>query len=98
MTIREQLMDQHHKTIEDYKQEMILLFLNSSKCYMTEMQNSFDDNMAQFWQYQRSLPLNQRLNPIILKLIEQRLNNLTEKVKCIYQHKLYLTFGKTLEI
>ncbi|CAF3676623.1 unnamed protein product [Rotaria sordida] len=78
-TKRQQLIDQHKKIIEEYKNEMMILFINMSEIYMHETQKLFDQQMTELWQHQRSLPMDQQFTPRILNLIEQRLSIVTER-------------------
>lgn len=96
-TQAQQYIDQHQQILKNYKQEMILLFLNMSKVYMSEIQALFNKEMYQFWQNQRLLPVHERFTPVVLNLIEERLANRAEKAKYVYQHQVATKFNKNFK-
>lgn len=92
-TQRQQYISQHQRIIENYQQEMILLFLNISKAYMSETETLINKEMNQFWRNQQSIPVHQRFPPIVLNLLEKRLENQAEKAKYVHQYELATNFG-----
>jgi hypothetical protein len=92
--IRQRLQDDHRKIIEQYKSEMMTVFIKIAEAHMAETQKLFDKEMAKMCQDDQSLPVHLRFTQIMLNLIESRLANMNEKVQCIYKYKMYHFFDK----
>ena len=94
INIRQRLQNDHRKIIEQYKSEMMTVFITIAEAHMSETQKLFDQEMAKMCQDQQSLPVHLRFNQMMLNLIESRLANMNEKVQCIYKYKKYHLFDK----
>ncbi len=95
---RQYLYDQYQKLLQKYQNDMMNISIKTAEEYMFQTQKSFDDQMNTMWQNQKDPSFNQQFNPIMLNLIDQRLINITEKVQCLYNDKMYHYFGPTSTI
>jgi len=93
--IRQQLCNQYRQIIQQSKDEMMKIYMTSAEAQMHQCHKQFNDELKQIWQEQQSLPIKQRLNEVMLDLIEQRHSNISERVKLMYKlkaHKLDFNF------
>jgi hypothetical protein len=85
--LRQQLSDGHHRIIQQYKNEMKTIFTETNEVKLRETQQFFDDEMTKMWHDQRALSIDQRLNPIIIAIIDRHLLLITDKIQCIYHYR-----------
>lgn len=93
-TFKQQLYNQYRQVIEQSKDEMMAVYITSAEAQMNYYHEQFNDKLKQVWHEQRSVPIEQKLTKAKLDLIEQRYNNISERVKLLYKfkaHKFHLT-------
>ena len=61
--------------------------LEKEKNYYEQQLNSA---IERIWKLNKSLPPDQQLSPTMLKSIDQRFNNMTDLIACIYEFKRHL--------
>ncbi len=88
--IRQQLYNQCIQAAQQAKEDMMKVCLSTAKAQMQRYHEQFNDELKQFWEEQRSLHYEQKLSEIMIHLLEQRYNNVSESVKCAYVYKTNL--------
>lgn len=73
--------------MQHYQNEMRTLSINIMDAKLSECEKIYDDDITKFWQNQRTLPVDQRLTPAIVDLMERRLTLITDKIQCLYHYK-----------
>jgi hypothetical protein len=81
------LYAQYRQVIEQSKVDMFNLYISSATIQMHFYQREHTNAIKKMWQDQRSLPQDQKLAPVMMSLIEQRANIISERIKCIYDFK-----------
>ncbi|CAF1261222.1 unnamed protein product [Rotaria sp. Silwood1] len=87
-TKRHQLIEQHEAILNEYKKQLMILFVNRAQIHMHETQKLLDEKIIEFWQDQHSRLENEQFSPMLLNLIEQRFHNITMKADFAYQYTL----------
>jgi len=85
--VRQQLYAQYRQVIEQSKMDMFNLYISSATTQTQHYQRQHNDQIEKMGLDQRSLPQDQKLTPVMIDLIEQRANIITERIKCIYNFK-----------
>lgn len=88
--LRQDLYQQYLIVAQKAKEDMIELYLSSAKAQMERYHKQFYTKLKQFWLAQQSVPSNNRMTKLVIDLIEQRLENISESVKCTYKYKFDL--------
>ena len=84
---RHYLSDRYQQIIQNYRQEMIKIIVDTMEHRLHEFQKLFEDELAVMWLLQRSLSVHARLNEVMLDSIEKHLVLIGEKIQCIYEYK-----------
>jgi hypothetical protein len=87
---QQQLYEQYRKVVKQAKEDMMTLYLSSAEAQMHHYHKKFNTEMKQFWKEEQTLTMNQKSTEIMVKLIQQRYNNVSESVKCVYNYKAQL--------
>ena len=90
-TAREQqFYNRYRQVIQKSNDEMISLYLSSAETQMQHYQKHFNDELKPIWDEQRSARITEKLSVAMLHLIEQRYNNISDRVKCVYNFRVQL--------
>lgn len=88
---REQLYREYIEATQQAKTAIMKLSLETAEEQMHQCQKRFNIKMNQIWSNENQLPLDQRLTPRMIYLIEQRLANIDARLECIHKYKLQLS-------
>jgi len=91
--VRQKLTQQHQQMTQQNRNEMMKSYMNMADTYYNEIHKLYHQDITKFVQDQRILPIDQRFNKMILNLIEERFNNITEKLQSVYNYRRYQSFG-----
>lgn len=83
----ERLSSQYTRIIQNTKEALMSIYTTAMEIKKEEYHTEFESLMSSFWNYQHSLPKNERFNTKILALIDERQRNITQCVKHIYSFK-----------
>ncbi|CAF1083685.1 unnamed protein product [Didymodactylos carnosus] len=90
-TAREQqFYNRYRQVIQKSNDEMISLYLSSAEAQMQYYQKHFNDELKRIWEEQRTARITEKLTVAMLHLIEQRYNNISDRVKCVYDFRVHL--------
>ncbi|CAF1453557.1 unnamed protein product [Adineta steineri] len=92
--IRQQFLEQHRKSLDQYQNSISKSLLDLTKIDMLETKKLYDDALTNLQQNQRNLPLCQQFNSLVTKAIQAILSNITQNVQCTFQLKTYELFQK----
>ncbi|CAF4217726.1 unnamed protein product [Adineta steineri] len=92
--IRQQFLEQHRKSFDQYQKSMSKSLLDLAKIDMLERKKLYDDALTNLHQNQRNLPLCQQFDSLVTKAIQAILLNITQTVQCTFQLKTYELFQK----
>jgi len=84
MNLHQQLSDRHRKSMQQYKNEMLLIFIDAKKAKLHQYEKILNDETEKIRQNQLLLPIDERLNRSNINIIERYLILITEKVEWIY--------------
>ncbi len=93
-TIRQRLLDQQQKIIQQTKTDMMAMLINGAEANMRDCQTKFDLEMAELWKNYRTKVNDQYLTKSMIELIDERLVNITERFQLIYNYKMKYFFFK----
>ena len=83
-TAREQqFYNRYRQVIQKSNDEMISLYLSSAETQMQHYHKHFNDELKRIWEEQRTARITEKLTAAMLHLIEQRYNNISDRVKCV---------------
>ncbi|CAF4412371.1 unnamed protein product, partial [Adineta steineri] len=82
-------MNRHEKIVERTKSDMIHVYVIVAEIQMNEYTMKFDTDMAQMEQDQRAALDDKQFNEPMLNIIKQRLQNIDERFRCLYDLKLH---------
>jgi hypothetical protein len=90
-TVREQqFYNRYRHVIQKSTDEMISLYLSSAEAQMQHYHKHFNNELKRLWEEQRSARITQKLSIVMLDLIEQRYNNISDRVKFVYNFRVHL--------
>ncbi|CAF1322570.1 unnamed protein product [Adineta steineri] len=92
--IRQQFLEQHRKSLDQYQNNISKSLLDLTKTDMLERKKLYDDALTNLQQNQRNLPPCQQFNSLVTKAIQAILSNITQNVQCTFQLKTYELFQK----
>ncbi len=85
--ICERLSNQYQRIIERAKFDLMNVLTTAAEAKKNDSQKKFDEEIAEIWKSQHQYPIDERLTPTMLTIIEQRRKNIIECVKWIYHLK-----------
>ena len=83
---RQELYDQYRNVTHQVRENVIRLCLSSAENQMDRYCEQLNRKLEQFWFEQQSLPTDQKLTAAMINLIEQHCKNISDCVKCVYEH------------
>ncbi|CAF1265428.1 unnamed protein product [Adineta steineri] len=89
-SLRQQLYVQYKTLMEQIKNRMLNVYLESIEQQMHDYQMKLNKEMDKFWEINKTLPQSQQLTSIMQNLIDQRLSNITSRMTCIHKYKTEL--------
>ena len=88
--IRQQLYKQYKESAEQARMKMVDIYLECAEAQKNRCQQQFNVELKQMWNNETALPSEQQLTPMMRNLIDQRLANITARIKCLYKFKIQL--------
>jgi hypothetical protein len=85
--IRERLSERYIRIIQRAKADLMDVLTSAAEAKKVDCENNFHQETAEIWKNQRAMPVQERLTPLMLKIIEQRQKNIVECLKYIYDLK-----------
>lgn len=89
-TLRQQLYEQYKQTAEQARMKMMQMYVECASEQTDQYQEQFNTEMKQMWERETTLSSEQRMTPIMHKLLDQRLANITARFECLYKFKIQL--------
>ena len=86
----QQFYDRYRQVIQKSNDEMIGLYLSTAEAQMQHYQKHFNDELKRIWEEQRTARITEKLTLVMLHLIEQLYNNISDRVKCVYNFRVHL--------
>ena len=81
----------HYKMITELARlNQLDIYMKSLEEQMNYYEKQLHSIIDKIWKLNKSLPSHQQLTPTMLKLIDQRFNNMTAYIECIYKFKRHL--------
>ena len=93
--LRQQLYKQYKSVAEQARTTMMNVYMESAEGQMSQSDKQFSIEMNEMWKVNKSLPLDQQFTQVMLNLIDQRLANITARIKCVYKFKTDLLHVKS---
>jgi hypothetical protein len=84
LDIRQQLFQQYRDIAEQSRANIFTLYLKSAEEQREEYKNKYDDHIKKMSCNNN----NEKLPIIMIQLINQRCNKISERIKCIYKFKI----------
>ncbi len=91
-TLRHRLLDRQEKILEQTKIDMMAVMMTGAEAIQRQCQKEFDTEMTKLWQDYRKFSSEQRITPVMMDLIDERFNNVTERIQSIYHFKVNYFF------
>jgi len=92
--LRQQFYQQYKETAEQARIKMISTILECAEAQRDRYQQELKLETNQLWDAEKLRPSNQQLTPMMRNLINQRLDNISARIECIYKLKLQLFQAK----
>ncbi|CAF4744805.1 unnamed protein product [Rotaria sp. Silwood2] len=86
--VPQQLLNKYKKLIQYKKLDLLAIHISQAETTYYQFQNIFDYELSKMWQNHRNLVKNQGMTTSLIKLIEQRLNNITNRWKDVYNYRI----------
>ena len=86
-TIRQHFLEQFKETTERAQTLILSLYLKSAEEQKDESRKTFHRNINEMWSHRRSSPDHKKIPLIMINWIEQRYNQISERIRCIYKFK-----------
>ncbi|CAF4660270.1 unnamed protein product [Rotaria sp. Silwood1] len=85
--LRKELFGKYKDIAEQYRTTLFNMYLKSAEEQRKEYKKKLDDCVQQMYSSQNALNENQRLTSIMVQLITQRCDRISEHIKCVYEFK-----------
>ena len=86
--IRQQLFQRYKDVAIQSKTKLLNFYLKTAKNEREEYKKKYEDKVKQLWSNQKSSNNNnEKLSAIMIELINQRCDKISERIKCIYKFK-----------
>ncbi|CAF4595707.1 unnamed protein product [Rotaria sp. Silwood2] len=86
--VQQQLHYKHKKLIQYKKLDSLAIHISQAETTYYQFQNIFDYELSKMWQNHRNLVKNQGMTTSLIKLIEQRLNNITNRWRDVFNYRI----------
>ncbi|CAF5193258.1 unnamed protein product [Rotaria magnacalcarata] len=90
VTVRKKLSKHYIEVAEQAKTVIIILARDTAERQMHQYQTQYNMEMNRVWQYEKTLPPDQRLTPTMIHVMEKRLANIDARLEYIYKCKAQL--------
>lgn len=101
-SVQERCLNKHEKMIQCKKLDLIAIQVKQAEDKYYQSQMIFDGELASMWENNRNLVQNRGMTATLINLMEERLKNITDRWKDIYNHRIdyclrnsYDNFDKT---
>jgi hypothetical protein len=91
-TIRQELYKQYKEAAEQSRTDLFNVYLRSAEEQREEYRKKYEDDLKKLSHDHCSSDDKQNVAPIMMQLIKERCNKISERIKCIYKFKLNLLF------
>ncbi|CAF3934742.1 unnamed protein product [Rotaria sordida] len=85
---QQQLLNQYEKEIRSKKLDLLVQHILEAEQIYYRFQNLFDYELSKMWQNHRNLVKDQGMTTTLINLLEQRFNNITNRWRDIYNHRI----------
>ena len=85
--IRQELFNQYKGIAEQTRAELFQLYLKIAEDQRDEYKKKYEDGMKKIWSDHQSISGHQKMPPIMIHLIDQRCEKISERIKCLYKFK-----------
>jgi hypothetical protein len=86
-TIRQQLFNQYTEIAVQSRANLFHLYMKSTEEQREEYRKKYDDSVKKMWSGYHSIDENENIPRIMIQLINERCNQICERIKCIYKYK-----------
>lgn len=86
-SVRQALQQQLKQIAEQSRASLFNLYLKAAEDQREEYNKKYETGINQMLSNQHSDDLTQKLSPVIIQLINERCEKISERIKCIYQYK-----------
>ncbi|CAF1370347.1 unnamed protein product [Rotaria sordida] len=87
-TIRKQIFDQYKEIAEQARGQLFALYLKTAEEQKDEFKRKYNADIKKLWSDQRGPVKNEKLSSIMLNLLNERCNKISERIKSIYKFKI----------
>jgi hypothetical protein len=87
-TVRQTLSTEYNKVLQQTKLKMMRVYINTQQAKAEEIQYKFDQIYAEMKENLRTGPLHKKFTPTMISLLKQRLKNIKQHLKHIYDLKI----------
>jgi len=85
--IRQQLYKQYKEVVVQTRANLFHLYMKSAEDQREEYGKKYEDNVKKMWSDYHSLDENKKVPWSMIQLINERCNEIIERIKCIYTFK-----------
>ncbi|CAF1390310.1 unnamed protein product [Rotaria sordida] len=87
-TIRKQIFNQYKDIAMQARAQLFALYLKTAKEQKDEFKRKYNADINKLWSDQRGHIENEKLSSIMLNLLNERCNKISERIKSIYKFKI----------
>ena len=96
-TVRQVILQQFKEIAEQSRAALFHLYLNSAADQRQEYKKKYETEIQNMWSNYRTADNTRKLLPIMIQIINQRCEKISERIECIYQFKTESFFNLNLE-
>ena len=96
--IREQLFNQYKDIATQSRRHLFDTYMKSIEDQREQYKKKYQENVKKMWIDYYSSDKNHQLSSIMIQLINERCQKISERIQCIYKFKRQITLSSTLKL
>jgi hypothetical protein len=94
--IRQELFRQYKEVAKQSRTALFNIYLKSAEDQREEYMKKYEANIKKMFSSRHSLDDKEKISSLMIHLIDERCNKISERIKCIYKFKVQSILSKSL--